>query len=59
VHDCAEQWVGGQITVAAIGDVLAALPLGDTFVTQRDMSDPQAQAIQAGAAMARVGLLPW
>lgn len=37
---------------------LVALPLGDTFITQRNMIDPQVQAIQAGAEMARVGLLP-
>jgi hypothetical protein len=40
-----------------IGCGLVALPLGDTFVTQRNMIDPQVQAIQAGAEMARVGLL--
>jgi hypothetical protein len=48
VHDCAEQ-----------RDGLVALALDGTFVTQRNVIDPQAQAIQAGATMARVGLVPW
>ncbi len=55
--DRAADPVGGLTATRQSASGLVALPLGDTFVTQRNMIDPQVKAIQAGAEMARVGLV--